>query len=333
MQNALSRGERFSKNADKMQGVLDILSTGKAEDLSDEQISYLNTLEDKYKELGEIEVQTSTEYLRLLREIKEQEETNSYESLNEAKERQETIITNLYRELEKLRESGATEETITAKTDEFEEALRKLEEVDHSIQVRIDADLADDVQDAFGLANQFDQLRTKVAQSLELTFEEAQELINNGYGEILTNAHETADATIQLDRDTVNNYIESKQTQLKADKDAKIQQLENQRAVLVAQEQALEQEVSAYSAALEAEDASSAAQALNEAQNAHTVYEANVDELNNRLKAEADTANQIQDIDDELYTALGGMLETNVKNTEDASIAGANAENINAQQR
>ena len=64
--------------------------------------------------------------------------------------------------------------------------MDQIQNTDYSIQVAIDADLKSDVDQAFGLADEFDQLSNYLSDGLKISVERAQEIINAGYGEMLT---------------------------------------------------------------------------------------------------------------------------------------------------
>ncbi|MGN0992891.1 MAG: hypothetical protein ACI4PE_03125 [Bacilli bacterium] len=261
---------------------------------------------------------------------------------NSKKQQEEDLQTNIEK-LDQLKEQYDTEQDeakknkleieIVAKTEEVEEALEKLQDTNYQITVQIDTDLASDVEDAFGLANELEQLQNAVSDDLTYTFEEAQELIAKGYGEIFTNAKETAENTIQVNKDVLNSFIDNKQAEIEADKNAKIDQLENQKILLQAQKDALQNKLSALQEAASAETAVDAATAMEKVNNANLEYEAATEALNQSLQDEADGATENQNINAELYNALGGMYEQDAKNEEQAEEDATNNQQANIQAR
>ena len=76
------------------------------------------------------------------------------------------------------------------------------------MKVLIDADLKSDVDEAFGLTDEFEKLQKLIPEDLTVTFEEAQNLIAQGYAGILENAKETSENSIKLDKETMNAAID-----------------------------------------------------------------------------------------------------------------------------
>ena len=297
---------------------LGVLSKGDESELSEEELAHLQELEAEYEELGAIQDRTSHAYLETLRQIKEEQEKIALE--NELTNFNNTAqeIENLSLEIEQMKESGADPIDIQVKTEELDALLDEIEESDYRIKVLVEADLASDVEDAFGLAEEFSNLQEMIPQSLEVTYAEAQAIIESGNGAILQNSVETANQTIMLHGETANAYIDAKQAELEASKQQKIQELEQERALLVAQREALTGKLEALQTALTAQDAASAAAALQEAQRYDELYKAKVEELNAKLTAEGEKATEEGNINEELYNNLGGMYETDVTNQENA---------------
>ena len=328
--------QKVDKQAKEAQESLDILSKGDESELSDEQLSFLKSLEAEYQELGDIQDRTSHEYLETLREIKEQLETNTIEALRFQQAQDEQLLEESINDLEELEKQlkNATDEAekeqlqieITAKTDLIEETLQSLEDTNYEIKVKLEADLATDVDDAFGLAEEFSQLQDVLNEDLEYTFEEAQALIDKGYGAMLQNAIETSNQTIKLNKQTVNAFIDGKQAELNADKESKIGQLQNQRAILVEQKIALENRLTALKEALNAENTADAATAMAKASNANLEYQSKVTALNQILSDEAEGATEKEKINKELFTDLGGMYETDSENQQQAEIDATNTQ-------
>ena len=328
--------ENTREKISQQQGILGVLSSGSEEDLDEDQISYLKELEDEYSELANIRDKTSHEYLSLLREIKEQEETNVMDALEWEEEKQQEKVNTLMNELDSMLEDPEMDinsEEVKAKTEEVEEALQELTNTRYEIKLQIDADLASDVEDAFGIADELSGLSDIVSDDLTYTFEEAQDLIERGYGEMFTNAQETAENTIQVNKDVLNSFIDDKQAEIEADRTAKIDQLENQKTLLQAQRAALVNKLAALREAASAETAVDAATAMEKVYNANAEYEAATNALNAQLRDEAAGATETQNINAELFNALGGMYETDTANEQAAEKAATDNQQQNIQAR
>ena len=333
----LQQAEYSKSNSETLNGILNAYATG--ENLSDEQTAYLDSLCEKYTQLNDLRQQGGHEYLQLLRDIQEEEETNYLQSLENARNAQVEQANKLQKEIQR-KENALNDPTISeekksrleieleAKTDEFDKIMDQIQNTDYSIQVAIDADLKSDVDQAFGLADEFDQLSNYLSDGLKISVERAQEIINAGYGEMLTGAKETTDGMIQLDQDKLNSFIDSKQSELNADKDSKIKQLELEREMLVAKQQSTEKAIEILEAGAQASTGVSKAEALAKA----SYYSAEADSAvdTEEIKADAvDQGNQeIATDTQDLINDLGLMYQDNATNVgtayEDAAI---NAEN------
>ena len=271
IQRFAEKAEAAKGNAEGVGGVLTSLNNG--DDLSTEQIAFLDTLKQKYTELNDIKDQGSHEYLALLREIQEQEETNYLQALEDSRNTLFNQASELSKEI-KNKESTLNDPTLgkekkteleielQAKTDKFNEVMDKIQNTDYSIQVAIDADLKSDVDQAFGLADEFEKLQSYVSDGLTISIEKAQQIIADGYGAMLTNAEETANGQIKLNQQARDSFIDDKQAELNADKDAKIKQLELERQMLVTKQQATEKAIEILQGGLEATTATAKAEAL-----------------------------------------------------------------------
>lgn len=271
IQRFAEKAEAAKGNAEGVGGVLTSLNNG--DDLSTEQIAFLDTLKQKYTELNDIKDQGSHEYLALLREIQEQEETNYLQALEDSRDSLFKQASDLSKEI-KNKENALNNPTLNkdkkteleielqAKTDKFNEVMDKIQNSDYSIQVAIDADLKSDVDQAFGLADEFEKLQSYVSDGLTISIEKAQQIIADGYGAMLTNAEETADGQIKLNQQARDSFIDDKQAELNADKDAKIKQLELERQMLVTKQQATEKAIEILQGGLEATTATAKAEAL-----------------------------------------------------------------------
>lgn len=333
----LQQAEYSKSNSETLNGILNTYAN--EEDLSDEQTAYLDSLCEKYTQLNDLRQQGGHEYLQLLRDIQEEEESNYLQSLEDARNSQVEYANNLGNEIQKTREElqktsdkdkrNQLEIELEAKTDEFDKIMDQIQNTDYSIQVAIDADLKSDVDQAFGLVDEFDQLSNYLSDGLKISVERAQEIINAGYGEMLTGAKETTDGMIQLDQDKLNSFIDSKQSELNADKDSKIKQLELEREMLVAKQQSTEKAIEILEVGAQASTGVSKAEALAKA----AYYSAEADSAVNTeaIKADAvDTGNQeIAEDTESLINDLGLMYQDNTDNIgtsyEDAAKSAQNS--------
>lgn len=332
----LQQAEYNKSNSETLGGILNAYAN--EEDLSDEQTAYLDSLCEKYTQLNDLRQQGGHEYLQLLRDIQEEEEANYLQSLEDARNAQVEYANSLESEIQKTKEDllktsdeeqrNQLEIELEAKTDEFDKVMDQIQNTDYSIQVAIDADLKSDVDQAFGLVDEFDQLSDYLSDGLKISVERAQEIINAGYGEMLTGAKETTDGMIQLDQEKLNSFIDGKQSELNADKDSKIKQLELEREMLVAKQQSTEKAIEILEAGAQASTGVSKAEALAKA----AYYSAEADSAvdTEEIKADAvDQGNQEIATDTQnLINDLGLMYQDNATNIGTAyDDAATNAEN------
>lgn len=320
------------KNASSLQGTLNTLALGSESELEDNEISYLEALEQEYEQLGAIKNRTSHEYLQVLRQIKEQEEENAITAANESRALAEKTLQEAQDKLQETQDKLSAEDLtdeerneleleLTADMDAVNKALENLQEKKYEIQLAVDADLKSDVTDAFDLASEFGALQDSLKENYEVTFEEAQEIAERGFGAMLQNAKETADQTIELDEDTVNAFIDGKQAQLRADKEEKIKELENQKSLLQTSLNILSQEQAALTAATNAETEQDAQAALAKAMNYEAEYQAQRKTLEAQLQADDEANADMDENAQKLYEALSEQYTTDSINQQNATDA------------
>ena len=288
------------------------------------------TLVDQYKELNKYKLEdTSThEFIAAVREARELTEKEYMDSLENENQRIREFIPTYQEEIEEIREkilnagpgveTSDMEEQLESLISQYEIAVQNLLDNDYKIKLQIEADLETDVENAFGLADEFEKLKSYISDDLTVTAEKAQEIIAAGYGGMLENARATADGSILLDKAVMNAYIEHRQIELEKDKQAKIQQLENQKAILVAQRAVLQAKLDAIEKALNAQTEEEAATALQEIKIQDTKYQNQVKLLNSELNTEAEVAEEEENINQQLYTLLGGMYKDSSQNLQTA---------------
>lgn len=300
----IAQGQQGQNDA---KSALEGLQSGK--DLTEEQIAALDRLEEKHKELADTRNLTEHEYLDLVRDIQEEEEKATLEGLEEKKK-----LLN-----EKLDDYLVGKIELDDK--EFQELMKEIQDTNYSIKLQIDADLATDVDQAFGLAGELANLQEYVGESLKITYDKAQEIIAAGYGAMLQNAKETSDGTIELNKATVNAFIDGKQSELDADRNAKIAQLENQRGMLVAQLETLKAKGEALEGAKKAELGAEKNAALAKAMMLDAEYQAEVKAMQETLESDGQQKTELSENAENLYNTLSGLYETNSENEQNASKA------------
>ena len=313
--------ETASQNAKSIGDILTSLEDG--EDLSDEQLAFLDNLGLKYEELNTIREEGGHAYLELLKEIQEQEETNALVALENTEDQLITEIEDLYSRLNDLSEE---------ELNQLEQKLQDLADTQYKIQLEIDADLASDVDQAFGLADELANLKSLITDNLEITFEEAQNIIDQGYGEMLIGARETANETIMLDKTTRDAFIDNKQAEIAANRDSKILQLQQERAMLESQLQILKQREAYIRQALAAETVQEKQSALTKAAVEQAKYESARSSMEEQLAKNETMHGEMSDSATKLYNSLKGEYEQDSTNQQAADNAATdnNAENTRA---
>lgn len=306
------------------------------EELSEDQIALLDAVEAKYAELSELKNKGGHEYLELLRQIQEQKEQNALVELENTRQQLYEKAASLQTEIEDLQKKQEGNPIkfqilIDAKTDEFNKTMSELMKTKYEIDVQVNADLASDVDQAFGLANEFEKIPGYLSDSLEISFDKAQEIIDAGYGELLIGARETANHTIEINETTRDAFINNKREELNADREAKIKQLQNERSLLVAKQDAVQKGIAALKEGLASTSIITKAEALLQA----SKYKAQADAAKVTAEKESDAADEKNDeiaTDAErLVSALGLMNETNAENAQQAYSDAAVASTQSAQ--
>lgn len=291
------------------------------EELTDEQLQVLDALCSKYTELNDLRIQGGHEYLQTLREIQEKEEQNHIDELKRQEQQQQEEVEHLQSELENLENKkekfgnhSDLQLKIDAKTEELEKKLKELTDTRYEINIAVNADLASDVDQAFGLAGEMEALQSYLSDGLEITYDKAQEIIAAGYGALLTNATETANGTILINENVAKDFIKNKQEELKADRDSKIAQLENERTLLVQKQTALQQGIDLLDAALDSEDMNAKASAIIQATKLKKQVDATEVAKEQEINADDQKQQKISENAKKLVDALGISYQTNTEN-------------------
>lgn len=262
-------------------------------------VETIEKLEKKYSQLREIQNKNSHEYIQTLREIREKEENNAKEAL-EGK-------------IESL--SNQAKFYIDVDTEKFDSVMKELISTKYQLQVEINADLASDIENGFGLAEEFETLRGYITDDLKISFEQAQDFIAKGYGDILTYAQETNEGVIQLNADQVKSFILGKKAELEVDKESKIEQLTRQREMLTSQLEILETQLAAYTAASVSGDEIDRTRYINEGIRAEQSYQNEVNLLNEELKKDDEQKIELSDNANKFYGVLSSIYQKDAENS------------------
>lgn len=298
---------------------LELLNSGK--ELDSDAIAELEELKNKYSELADIQNVNSHEYLIALQKIREQQEENTLEALRQTREKQQAeaeVLQEQINSLDKFIDKDDPEYEVQLKvlTDKFDAKMKEIQDTDYSIKMQIDADLATDVENAVGMAKEFEKLQSYISDGLEITFDKAQSLIAAGYGEMLRLSTETANGTILLNETVTKDFIVNKQKEIEADKESKIAQLESQKQVLLTKETLLTQEIEALETALNTQDAQEAASALAKAQYLQAGVDAASEAANKEMEYTEDANVEISEDAKRLSEFLGEVQTVNAENVQ-----------------
>ena len=283
-------------------------------------------LENKYEELQAIRQRSSHEYLEMLRQIREREEDANREGLHYQEQEMNSKIKETKKEIETLVEELAKAEKedpskvasleveLKGKFDTLNKQIKEYSDKKEEINVAIKADLKSDVDDAFSLAGEFGNIQNLLSDDLELTFDEAQKIIDNGYGEILTDAKETASNTIKLNTQVKDAYIKNKQEELKASKQNKIQELEDRNTMLETQYKILEQEQIALENALTAKTEAEKISYLAQATMLDDQYKIESTKMEKEIEANDIKNEKLSTQEQNLFNAFKGMYQGDLAN-------------------
>lgn len=223
----LSSAKTHGETAAALGDILEAYKEG--EELTAEQENQLTELEEKYNNLAYMREQGGNAYLATLREIQELEENSKIENLQSA-------LSELNLDLSDAIDAGKSEEEINAIIDE-------ILDTEHELKIAVKVDYESDVDQAFQIASQYDELAEYVKDGLEITAETAQEIIAKGYGAMLKNAKATSDGLIKLNQQEVTAFLEGKQEEIDGSKKSQIEQLKHKKTAYETAITAYEQEI------------------------------------------------------------------------------------------
>ena len=259
----------------------------------------IDSLEKKYTELGKIQNKNSHEYIKALREQKQAEEDAAKATLIDR--------------IEELTKQATF--YIEADSSKAEETIKKLMETKYQLKLEIDADLKSDVIDSFGLAKEFEKLREYITEDLKISFDEAQEFIAKGYGEILTNAKETNEGLIQLNDEQAKVFLLNEKRKLEEDANSRIERLNREKTELENQLKILEIQLGAYLNASETEDVIDRETHMKEATRQEASYQAYIELLNDELIKDEIQKSELSETAQNLYDSLTGMYQIDLDNS------------------
>lgn len=283
----------------------------KGEELTTEQENQLTELEEKYNNLAYMREQGGNAYLATLREIQELEENSKIENLQKA-------LGELKLDLSEAINTGKSEEEINKIIDD-------ILDTEHELKIAVKVDYESDVDQAFQIASQYDELAEYVKDGLEITAETAQQIIADGYGAMLKNAKATADGLIKLNQQEVTTFLQAKQEEIDGSKKSQIEQLKQKKTIYEAAIKDYEAEIKLLKGVTDSTSVEAKKQLLintikkaqqieNTAQTAETAVEYTTDATNSSIdnanvtgRGWVDTLNQIIDAAENATEAIGNI--------------------------
>ena len=324
LENTYDIDSYLTKVKEKTTALSDVLTTYQSGKTPDQD--QLTELENYYEELKMITQKGSHEYLEALREAREREEDETRRGLEEQQMDMAKKIVQTKKEMQEIVDKLATnpsdeekiklELELKGKFNILNEQIKDYSNKGNEIKVQVRADLASDVDNAFGLASEFGNIQDLLSDDLELTFDEAQKIIDSGYGEILTDAKETANQTIKINAQVKDAYIKNKQEEFKASKQTKIQELEDSNIMLETQYKILEQEQQALEKALTAETEAEKIQFLAQAMLLNEQYNIEIEKMKKEVEANDIKNGKLSTQEENLFNAFNAMYQGDLKNQD-----------------
>ena len=308
-------------------------------EFSDEEIKQLEQIENKYSELKALKDERgSYQYFKAFSAAVEQEEDQKTENLANIAEEELKKLEAAKKELEDLQRRknnaaskgliGATmkiDVNIKAKTDEINEILDELEKTEIEIKAAIKADLESDWKSGFNLAEQFGHLTDLATEDLLLSFDEAQELIDKGYGEVLINAEAATGQQIKLSKAQLEAYVADRRAEMEMDRKQKISDLQAEADILKVKRAALVAKKELLQKGINAETVEAKAHALAEAQMAQAEVDAHDKALEEEVLHDDKANEQKYKNAEKLATLLGTVEDAKTKTEQDGQADAAEA--------
>lgn len=308
-------------------------------EFSDEEIKQLEQIENKYSELKALKDERgSYQYFKAFNKAVELEEDQKTENLANIAEEELKKLEAAKKELEDLQRRknnaasygliGATmrlDVDIKAKTDEINEILDELEKTEIEIKAAIKADLESDWKSGFNLAEQFGHLTDLATEDLLLSFDEAQELIDKGYGEVLINAEAATGQQIKLSKAQLEAYVADRRAEMEMDRKQKISDLQAEADILKVKRAALVAKKELLQKGINAETVEAKAHLLAQAQMAQAEVDAHDKALEEEVLHDDKANEQKYKNAEKLATLLGTVEDAKTKTEQDGQADAAEA--------
>lgn len=195
-------------------------------DLTEDQLTALQELENEYGELATIQDKGSAEYLNKLIEIREALEAEQHEVQQLA---ENSKIDDISVDLNK----AETESQI----EDLQDELLDLCDQDYDILVNVKSDIQDDFDTTVSSIEDLEEAASKIGEDFVVAGEDIEEL-NDVFPGILAGLEDLGDGTAKLNSDIVQSAIEAAELEVAANTDATVQKLKNQATELEAKRDA-----------------------------------------------------------------------------------------------
>lgn len=235
-------------------GIIDTLV--KQNELTEEQVKLLESLENKYSELSAIRDKGSAQYIQALRDIREGMEhslaTDAINKLNDAWDKLASVSKNAFDDnldgvfedaigsYKLLRDVLGETADIRIRLDS-DDAMRQLKEImdaDYVVQLAIEADLATDIDDVLNYSADIQEALGLIQEGFTISASSARKL-QEVFPGILAGYTVLANGMIQLDHEVAQQHINGAETQIAAEKEACKQNILDYQKVLLAKAAAM----------------------------------------------------------------------------------------------
>lgn len=235
-------------------GVIETLS--EENELTEEQIDLLESLEEKYAGLAAIRDRSSAQYIQALRDIREGMEhslsTDAVNKLNDAWNKLSSVVedvsddnldgiledvTGSYKVLRDLLGEEA-DIHINLDSDDAMQELKAIMDADYAVQLAIEADLQSDIDDFLTYSNDIQTALGYIEEGFTVSAENARAL-QRVFPGILAGYTVLANGMIQLDYDIAQQHINGAETQIAAEKEACKQNILDYQKVLLSKAAAM----------------------------------------------------------------------------------------------
>lgn len=200
-------------------------------DLTEDQITQLEALEEEYSKLASIRDRGSSQYIQALRDIREgMEDVISSNAINTLKD--------AWDQLQYISEQGSAEISVDLDDSDFQENMKQILDADYKVQVAIESDLKSDIDDILNYADAVQQATNVIQEGFKVSYEDI-DTLTAAFPGILAGYTITADGMIQLNAEIAQSSIDLASTQIAADKDAAKKNIESYQQVLLAKAAAM----------------------------------------------------------------------------------------------